>query len=93
MALIFWKNMAHKHSNSFYDRLSVTPCILNIILMSTIYTAKLSFPLSLLLRRASCRFTNYHTTNKCTNCMSFIFKSLFKTLSLLSKHVGAVKVF
>ena len=22
-------------------------------------------------------FTNYHTTNKCTNCMSFIFKSLF----------------
>ena len=26
---------------------------------------------------------NYHTTNKCTNCMSFIFKSLFKTLSLL----------
>ena len=21
-------------------------------------------------------FTNYHTTNKCTNCMSFIFKSL-----------------
>ena len=33
--------------------------------------------LSLLLHRASCRFTNYHTTNKCTNCMSFIFKSLF----------------
>ena len=39
--------------------------------------------ISLLLHRASCRFTNYHTTNKCTNCMSFIFKSLFKTLSLL----------
>ena len=39
--------------------------------------------LSLLLHRASCRFTNYHTTNKYTNCMSFIFKSLFKTLSLL----------
>ena len=33
--------------------------------------------LSLLLHRASCRFTKYHTTNKCTNCMSFIFKSLF----------------
>ena len=33
--------------------------------------------LSLLLHHASCRFTNYHTTNKCTNCMSFIFKSLF----------------
>ena len=33
--------------------------------------------LPLLLHRASCRFTNYHTTNKCTNCMSFIFKSLF----------------
>ena len=32
---------------------------------------------SLLLHRAFCRFTNYHTTNKCTNCMSFIFKSLF----------------
>ena len=32
---------------------------------------------SLLLHRASCRFNNYHTTNKCTNCMSFIFKSLF----------------
>ena len=28
-------------------------------------------------------YTNYHTTNKCTSCMSFIFKSLFKTLSLL----------
>jgi len=28
--------------------------------------------LSLLLHRATCRFTNYHTTNKCTNCMSFI---------------------
>ena len=39
--------------------------------------------LSLLLHRASCIFTNYHTTNKCTNCMSFIFKTLFKTLSLL----------
>jgi len=23
------------------------------------------------------RYTNYHTTNKCTNCISFIFKSLF----------------
>jgi len=34
--------------------------------------------LSLLLHRASCRFTNYHTTNKCTNFMSFIFKSLWK---------------
>ena len=22
-------------------------------------------------------FNNYHTTNKCTNCISFIFKSLF----------------
>ena len=38
---------------------------------------------SLFLHRASCRFTNYHTTNKCTNCMSFIFKPIFKTLSLL----------
>ena len=28
--------------------------------------------LSLLLHRASCRFTNHHTTNNCTNCMSFI---------------------
>ena len=27
--------------------------------------------LYLLLLRASCRFTKYHTTNKCTNCMSF----------------------
>ena len=25
----------------------------------------------------SCKFTKYHTTNKCTNCMSFILKSLF----------------
>ena len=32
----------------------------------------------------SCRFTKYHITNKCTNCISFILKSLFfKTLSLL----------
>ena len=33
-------------------------------------------PLSLLLHRASCRFTKYHTTNKCTNCMSFILNHL-----------------
>ena len=38
---------------------------------------------SLLLHRASCRFTKYHTTNKCTNCMSFILNYFFKTLSLL----------
>ena len=44
---------------------------------------KKSLILSLMLHRASFRFTNYYTTNKCTNCMSFIFKSLFKTLSLL----------
>ena len=35
------------------------------------------YQLSLLLHRESCRFTKYHITNKCTNCMSFIFKSLF----------------
>ena len=51
--------------------------------------SELSIWLSLLLHRASCRFTNYDTTNKCTNCMSFIFKSLFKTLSLLL-HVSTV---
>ena len=34
--------------------------------------------LSLLLHRASCRFTNYHTTNKCTNCMSFILNHFLK---------------
>ena len=28
-------------------------------------------------------FTKYHTTNKCTNCMSFILNHFFKTLSLL----------
>ena len=38
---------------------------------------------SLLLHRASCRFTKYHTTNKCTNCMSFILNHFFKTLFLL----------
>ena len=32
---------------------------------------------------------NYHITNKCTNSMSFIFKSLFKTHSLLL-HVSIV---
>jgi len=32
---------------------------------------------SLLLHHVSCRFTNHRTTNKCTNCMSFYFKSLF----------------
>jgi len=25
-------------------------------------------------------FTKYHTTNKCTNCMSFILNHFFKTL-------------
>ena len=25
---------------------------------------------SMLLHRASCRFAKYHTTNKCTNCVS-----------------------
>ena len=37
---------------------------------------------SLLVHRASCRFTKYHTTNKCTNCMSFILNHSFKTLFL-----------
>ena len=44
--------------------------------------------LSLLLYRASCRFTNYHTTNKCTNCMSFILKSLFLKHFSLLLHVS-----
>jgi len=35
---------------------------------------------SVLLHRASCRFTKYHTINKCTNCMSFILNHFFKTL-------------
>ena len=26
------------------------------------------------------QFTKYHTTNKCTNCMSFILNHFFKTL-------------
>ena len=29
------------------------------------------------------RSTKYHTTNKCTNCMSFILNHFFKTLFLL----------
>ena len=37
----------------------------------------------LLLHRASCRFTNHHTTNKCTNCMSFILNHFLKHFSLL----------
>ena len=41
---------------------------------------KLHRTLSLLLHRASCRFTKYHTTNKCTNCMSFILNNFFRTL-------------
>ena len=32
-------------------------------------TLTIADKLSLLLHRASCRFNNYHTTNKCTNCM------------------------
>ena len=28
----------------------------------------------------NCGFTKYHTTNKCTNCMSFILNHFFKTL-------------
>ena len=36
--------------------------------------------LSLLLHRASCRFTKYHTTNKGANFMSFILNHFFKTL-------------
>jgi len=31
-----------------------------------------TWSVSLLFHRASCRFTKCHTTNKCTNCMSFI---------------------
>ena len=42
--------------------------------------SKLNVILSLLLHRASCRFTIHHTTNKCTNCMSFILNHFFKTL-------------
>ena len=37
----------------------------------------------LFLHRATCRFTKYHTTNKYTNCMSFILNHFFKTLFLL----------
>jgi hypothetical protein len=36
--------------------------------------------MSLLLHRVSCRFTKYHTTNKWTNCISFILNHYFKTL-------------
>ena len=31
----------------------------------------------------TCVHTKYHTTNKCTNCMSFILNHFFKTLFLL----------
>ena len=46
---------------------------------------------SLLLHRASCRFTKYHTTNKCTNCMSFILNHFFKNKwHTISAFVGCV---
>ena len=54
----------------------------NIKIYMKIYTrtAPTFFGVSLLLHRASCRFTKYHTTNKCTNCMSFILNHFLKTL-------------
>ena len=46
--------------------------------MSTqLQLTNISNMLSLLLHRASCRFTKYHTTNKCTNFMSFILNHFF----------------
>ena len=45
---------------------------------TTTFKHQLSLPL--LLHRASCRFTKYHTTNKRTNCISFILNHFFKTL-------------
>ena len=49
----------------------------------SLHKQRVSGTLSILLHRASCRFTNHHTTNKCTNCMSFSLNHFFKTLSLL----------
>ena len=36
----------------------------------------------LLFHRTSCRFTKYHTANKCTNCMSFMLNHFFPIASL-----------
>ena len=36
-----------------------------------------------LLTETQSNFTNHHTSNKCTNCMSFILNYFFKILSLL----------
>jgi len=38
---------------------------------------KFGFQLNSLVYTCKGVFTKYHTTNKCSNCMSFILKSLF----------------
>jgi len=35
-------------------------------------------------------FTKYHTTNKCTNCMSFILNHFFKTLFTTPKCFDSI---
>ena len=55
-------------------------------------TALKNRPVSLLLHRASCRFTKYHTNNKCINCMSFILNHFFKTLFTASTCFDSISL-
>ena len=60
------------HFSDIYN-VTINKCTISLILIWNVLSNKQVLDI----------FTNYHTTNKCTNCMSFILKSLFKTLSLL----------
>ena len=61
-------NLAEHHSvNDFGVRMLRLRILIGCKLTEHIYLT--CNKLSLLLHRASCRFTIYHTTNKCTNCM------------------------
>ena len=74
-AAMMSENLAIVSPSKFQQRLS-----LNSNYCTRWWGFKCAVTLSLLLHRASCRFIKYHTTNKCTNCMSFILNHFFKTL-------------
>ena len=76
----------HSYMDSKLIFIHLTPTCIDQTMSSpswNVHISNIITKLSLLLHRASCRFTNHHTTNKCTNYMSFILNHFFKTLSLL----------
>ena len=70
------------HVSSLF-RLFLTVSVMNSSKRNVLTIMYRYYSISLLLHLASCRFTKYPTTNKSTNCMSFILNHFFKTLFLL----------